>query len=362
MKSKVDLLVVGAGLTGATIAQMAHEDGKSVLVLERDKIAGMCRTEEKYGIMMHQYGPHVFHTNYKSVWEYVNRFAKFNGYVHRVKAYNDHRLYSFPINLETLSQIKGRSLSPGEMRGVSFDVDNADNLESYLVKKIGRELYEKFYEGYTEKMWGVPATDIPADIAKRIPIRISYNDLYFTDTYQGVPVDGYTKMIESMLEGVGVVYGDFLDDVEGYEAMAKKVVYTGPIDEYYGYIYGELPYRSMRYETKLLGVPDYQGVGQINFCDGSRYTRVIEHKHFNWVDCDYTLVTHEYPVQYFHDDDHPRFYPMPWQGRDTFKRYWSIKNPNTIFVGRLGTYQYLNMDQCILQATQAYHEAYISIK
>lgn len=344
------MVLVGAGLTSATIAALNTD--KKILVVERDEIGGMCRTENEGDIEVHKYGPHIFHTSNHKVWSFVNQYATFNGYVHRAKACVEDNILSFPINLETYNQLYAGSkpFSPDDLSTLIVEND-ADNFEDYLAEKIGYDLYDKFYKGYSEKMWGMPAKNIPLFIAKRIPIRTSYNDLYFNDLYQGVPKDGYTVMIERMMEHCDIQSLDFLSDKDYYESLADTVIYTGSVDEYFDYELGELPYRSMEYFMSIEPCKDFQGIGQMNYPDDDvPYTRIIEHKHFNWINRPITITTTEYPRPWKRGGHLNRFYPIPLQeNMNLYEEYYRMDS-KAIFAGRLGDYSYINMDEAIKRA------------
>jgi len=344
---KYDMVIVGAGLTGATIAALCPD--KKILILEKDEVGGACRTENFGGIDVHKHGPHIFHTSNEHVWRFVNKYAEFNGYVHRVKANVDGQIYPMPINLETYNRLYSID-TPSRAKELITESD-ADNFEDYLVEKIGPDLYDKFYKGYTEKFWGVPANSIPAFIAKRVPIRTSYNDLYFNDKYQGVPVDGYTNMINRMIDHCDIQQVDFNSDRDYYESLADVVIYTGSIDEYYDYELGVLPYRSCEYYMSIVPESDYQGIGQMNYPDDDvLYSRVIEHKHFNWVDTESSIITYEHPRQWKKGSHLKRFYPMPFIESTSLYDDYEALDGKAIFAGRLGTYSYINMDEAVRRA------------
>jgi len=342
-----DILIVGAGLTGATIAALNRD--KKILMLENDEVGGMCRTENYNGIDVHLHGPHIFHTNNDRVWKFINKYAEFNNYIHAAKATIGDRVLDFPINLNVYNDLY--LIDSPEVASTLIQESDADNFEDYLIEKIGVDLYDMYYKGYTEKMWGMPAHHIPLFIAKRVPIRTSFNNKYFNDKYQGIPINGYTEMIEKMIEHVEIRNVDFCKRKEEFESMAEHVIYTGSIDEYFNYELGELPYRSMEYFMSIEPVKDYQGVSQMNFPDKDvHYTRIIEHKHFNWVDKDSTIIHKEYPRQWRRNSHLKRFYPIPIEENEhLYDRYLSLEH-KAIFAGRLGTYKYMNMDECIEQA------------
>lgn len=341
------MVLVGAGLTSATFAALNPD--KKILVLEKDNIGGLCRTENISGIEVHLYGPHIFHTNHRAAWSFVNKYAEFNRYTHRAKSNVDGQVLPFPINLETYNRLYGVE-SPEQAKALIDDSD-ADNFEDYLIERMGHDLYDKYYKGYAEKMWGMPANIIPAFIAKRVPIRSSYNDLYFDDLYQGIPKEGYTVMIERMTEHCEIQNVDFLSDKDYYESLADTIIYTGSIDEYFDYEYGILPYRTLDIEITEEDTEDYQGISQMNYPDEDvDYVRIIEHKHFNPVKTDNTIISKERPKPWRRGSKLKRMYPIPLlENEMKYQDYTGIEH-KAIFAGRLGTYTYMNMDQCILQA------------
>jgi len=347
MNKEYDILLIGAGISSATIA--ASLPDKKILVLERGELGGMARTEEYNGIDVHKYGPHVFHTSNSTVWEFMNRFATFNGYIHRCKSMVNGIVRSFPVNLSTYNELYNMD-SPEYVKGLMGE-SNADNFEDYLIEKVGPDIYDKFYKGYWEKLWGMPARHIPLFIAKRIPIRTSFNDLYFNDLYQGVPIDGYTAMIEKMFERCDVMNVDFMNDKDRYESLADVVVYTGSVDEYFDYSLGVLPYRSMKYYLDIEPVEDFQGTAQMNYCDERvPFTRKIEHKHFNWVDTKSSIVTIEYPKPWYKGSKLQRFYPIPLEQNEELYASYIQLDHKAYFAGRLGKYKYMDMDQCVEEA------------
>jgi len=354
--AKYDVLVVGCGISGAVCAERLVSQGKRVVVIEkRSHIGGNCYTENISGINVHKYGPHVFHTDNESVWRYVCRFAEFNHFVNRPKVFYKGKLYSFPINLMTLHQLWGvRTPAEAEakLRSVAVPISNPSNLEEWAVSQVGEEIYRIFIEGYTTKQWGKAPSELPADIIKRIPIRLTLDDNYYTDEYQGVPKGGYTDMFERMLAGVEVVLEtDYFDEQDYWNAASERVIYTGRIDEYFDYRFGVLEYRALRFEQKILE-GDYQGNAVINYPERRfEYTRVIEHKHFEFGRQPQTVVTWEYPAQ-CGEHDTP-YYPVntPENNR-RYERYReeARKDGKVVMVGRLGTYSYMDMDDAVLAA------------
>lgn len=352
-----DYLIVGSGFFGAVFAhQMTKIHGKKCLVIEkRNHIGGNCYTENRDGIHIQKYGPHIFHTNNLKIWQFVNQFATFNNFVNRPKVKYKDKLYSFPINLFTLYQVFGVT-TPGEAKqkieSVKIKNDNPKNLEEWILSQVGEELYNTFIKGYTQKQWGRPPSELPSSIIKRLPIRFTFDDNYYTDMYQGIPIGGYTQIFEKLLEGIEVrLNEDYLENKESFKSIAKKVVYTGPIDAFYNYMFGRLNYRSLRFETEKLFTSDYQGNAVINYTDEChQYTRIVEHKHFDYVNKNFTYITKEYPEEYDYKIKNEPYYPI----NDTintsiFEKYKSLseKETNIIFGGRLAEYRYYDMHQII---------------
>jgi len=356
-----DYLIVGAGLFGATVANRAHKEGKKVLVIDsRDHIAGNVYTKNIEGINVHQYGAHIFHTNYKDVWDYVNSFVEFNRYTNSPVARIGNEIYNMPFNMNTFSKIWNDVFTPEDaMRHINeerkeMDGKEPSNLEEQAISLVGRTIYEKLIKGYTEKQWNRDCKDLPAFIIKRLPVRLIYDNNYFNDKYQGIPIGGYTKLVEGMLDGVEVrLNTNFFDDVQGYKKMAKKIVYTGMLDEYFGYQLGRLEYRSLRFETKILNVDNFQGNAVVNYTGHEvDYTRVIEHKHFEYVkDNNKTVVTYEYPDDW--DPSKEAYYVINDDKNNKLAdeyRKLKDKEENVIFGGRLADYKYYDMDDVIKNA------------
>ena len=301
---KYDYLVVGAGLFGAIFAYEAKRKGKTCLVIDkRNHIAGNIYTENVEGINVHKYGAHIFHTSNKEVWEYVNRFAEFNRYTNSPVARYKNELYNMPFNMNTFNKIWG-VFTPEEAKQKieeekkEANITEPKNLEEQAISLIGKSIYEKLVKGYTEKQWGKRATELPAFIIKRLPVRFVYDNNYFNDAYQGIPIGGYTQIVEKMLDGIEVrLNEDFFDNREEYENIAEKIVFTGPIDQYYDFKFGNLEYRSLRFETETLDMPNFQGNAVVNYTEYEiPYTRIIEHKHFEFdTESPKTIVTREYP-------------------------------------------------------------------
>lgn len=369
---KYDYLVVGAGLFGATFAFEAAKRGKHVKIIEkRNHVAGNIYTKEVDGIQVHQYGAHIFHTSNKEVWEYVNQFAEFNRYTNSPVANYKGHMYNLPFNMNTFSEMWGVRTPEEAMAKINEQRQEMagkepKNLEEQAISLIGRDIYEKLIKGYTEKQWGQKATELPAFIIRRLPVRLVYDNNYFNDTYQGIPIGGYTQIVEKMLDSdlIDVETGvDFFDKKAEYLKDYPKIVFTGMIDQFFDYQLGELQYRSLRFETEEKNVGNYQGNAVINYTDAETpYTRIIEHKHFEFGkgDKDKTIITREYPADW-HRGDEP-YYPINNQrNNDLYKQYTKLadeKADNVIFGGRLGQYRYYNMDQVLHAALTAVNEEF----
>lgn len=362
---KYDYLIVGAGLFGAVFAHEAKEAGKTCLVIDkRNHIAGNIYTDKVKDIDVHQYGAHIFHTSNETVWNYVNRFAKFNRYTNSPVANYKGEIYNMPFNMNTFNKLWG-VVTPQEAQAkieeqkAAYHVENPQNLEEQAISLIGPDVYTKLVKGYTEKQWGKRATELPSFIIKRLPVRFTYDNNYFNDDYQGIPVEGYTKMIERILDGVEVkLEEDFLKNREAFMEQADKIVYTGMIDEYYNYCYGELEYRSLNFETEVLeGVENYQGNAVVNYTEYEvPYTRIIEHKHFTYGTQPDTVITREYPKTWSKGDE--PYYPMnDEKNLNLYEKYTELaaKEGNVIFGGRLGMYKYYDMDDTIEAALNCAH-------
>ncbi len=354
-----DYLIVGAGLFGAVFAHEMTEKGKKCLVIDkRNHKGGNIYTEEIEGINVHRYGAHIFHTSKKKIWDYVNRFAEFNRYTNCPVARYKDELYNLPFNMNTFNKL-WCVVTPDEARAkIAEQVKEAgitepSNLEEQAISLVGKDIYEKLVKGYTEKQWGKRADQLPSFIIKRLPVRMIYDNNYFNDLYQGIPVGGYTKMVERMLDGVEVRLGcDYFVKKDEYDAMALKTVFTGMIDEYYNYCYGELEYRSLRFETEILDTDNYQGNAVVNYTEYEvPYTRIIEHKHFEYADTEKTVVTREYPADWKHGDE--PYYPMNDEKNNAlYAKYRELadKEDRVIFGGRLGMYRYFDMHNVIDEA------------
>ena len=361
-----DYLIVGAGLFGSIFAYEAKKAGKKVLVIDkRDRVAGNVYTENIDGIQVHKYGAHIFHTNNKEVWDYVNQFAEFNRYTNSPVAVYKEELYNLPFNMNTFSQMWGVKTPDEARKKIEEQVKEAGitsprNLEEQAISMVGKDIYEKLIEGYTGKQWGKPCRELPSFIIKRLPVRFTYDNNYFNDKYQGIPVGGYTQIIEKMLEGVEVrLDTDFFEKKEELLAQADKVVFTGMIDEYFDYCYGELEYRSLRFETEKLSIENYQGNAVVNYTEYDvPYTRIIEHKHFEFA-CQggkegtipNTVITREYPSDWKKGDE--PYYPMnDDKNNQLYAKYKVLadKEEKIIFGGRLGMYKYFDMHNVVEEA------------
>ena len=356
-----DYLIVGAGLFGSVFAHEANKRGKKCLVIDkRSHIAGNIYTKEVDGIQVHEYGAHIFHTSNKEVWEYVNQFAEFNRYTNSPVARYKDELYNLPFNMNTFHALWGVKTPDEAKEYISAQIENTyteepKNLEEQAINLVGRDIYEKLIKGYTEKQWGKRCTELPSFIIKRLPVRFTYDNNYFNDKYQGIPEGGYTKMIEKMLEGIEVrLDTDYFSQKEELDAMAKTVVYTGMIDEYYDYCYGELEYRSLRFETEELACENYQGNAVVNYTEYEvPYTRIIEHKHFEFKTSDHTIITREYPKTWSRGDE--PYYPINNnENMEIYNKYFELakKEKNVIFGGRLANYQYFDMHNVIEKALE----------
>ena len=350
-----DLLIVGAGLFGSSFANICINSNKRVLIIDkREHIGGNCFTKKENNIDVHMYGPHVFHTNNKKIWDYVNKFSLFNNFINRPKVSYDNKIYSFPINLMTLYQLWGISdpiKAKEKLEKVRLKIESPKNLEEWALSQIGYDLYQTFIYGYTKKQWNCEPKDLPSSIIKRIPIRLNFNDNYFNDDYQGIPAEGYTNMILNMVEGADIVLGvDYFKDREYWDSKAKNIIFTGKIDEFYNYSYGRLDYRGLRFETTNMDIDDHQGNAVINYTDYKiPYTRIIEHKHFNLKEGqNNTIITKEYPDEY--DDSKIPYYPMNnIKNNELYNKYHNINTSQNkiIFGGRLAEYKYFDMHQII---------------
>lgn len=354
-----DYLVVGSGLFGAVFTHFAIKAGKSVLVLEkRSHIGGNVFTESVEGINVHRYGAHIFHTSDKEVWDFVNEFAEFNNYVNSPVANYNGELYNLPFNMNTFSKLWG-VVTPDEARAkiaeqvANLNIGEPKNLEEQALSLVGTDVYTKLVKGYTEKQWGRDCKDLPAFIIKRLPCRFTFDNNYFNDRYQGIPVGGYTPMIEKMLKGADVKTNtDYFDFVKQNPDVASKTVYTGMIDEFFGFKFGKLQYRTVRFDTHVLDTSNYQGVAVMNYTDRQTpYTRIIEHKHFEFGTQSKTVISYEYPTEW--KEGMEPYYPVnDEQNSALYERYLQLSQTRSdvIFGGRLGQYKYYDMDKVIRSA------------
>lgn len=359
--AKYDYLIVGAGLFGAVFAYEAKKRGKTCLVIDkRPHIAGNIYTEEIEGINVHKYGAHIFHTSDKKIWEYVNRFAEFNNYINSpVASYKD-ELYNLPFNMNTFSKMWGIK-TPAEAKAIiekqiaDLNIGEPKNLEEQALKLAGTDVYEKLVKGYTEKQWGRPCTELPAFIIKRLPLRFIYDNNYFNDRYQGIPMGGYTQIIEKLLDGADVQTDtDYFEFIKDNADIADKTVYTGMIDEFFGFKYGPLEYRSVRFETEVLDEENYQGNAVVNYTHRDvPYTRIIEHKHFEFGKQPKTVISREYSAEWKPGVE--PYYPVNNDRNNAlYEKYRELAETreDVIFGGRLGQYKYYDMDKVIAAALE----------
>ena len=363
---KYDYLVVGSGLYGAIFAHEANKRGKKVLVIDkRPNIAGNIYTEEVEGINVHKYGAHIFHTNNKEVWQYITQFAEFNRFTNSPVANYKGELYSLPFNMYTFNKMWG-VVTPEEAAAKIEEQrqeikGEPKNLEEQAISLVGRDIYEKLIKGYTEKQWGRPCTELPSFIIKRLPVRLTFDNNYFNALYQGIPMGGYTKMVENMLEGIEVrLNTDYLENKEELDSLADKVVYTGPIDAYFNYKLGTLEYRSVRFETEVLDKPNFQGNAAVNYTDAETpWTRIIEHKWFEFGTQPKTVISREYSSEWKLGDE--PYYPVNDEKNGAlYAEYKKLGEAETkvIFGGRLGEYKYYDMDAVISAALDKVKEVF----
>ena len=359
-----DYLIVGAGLYGAVFAHEAAKAGKKCLVVDkRSHIAGNIYTEEVEGIQVHRYGAHIFHTNNKEVWDYVNRFAVFNRYTNSPVANYKGELYNLPFNMNTFNKMWGvippaQAQAEIERQRAAHYTAEPKNLEEQAINLVGMDIYEKLIKGYTEKQWGRPCTQLPAFIIQRLPVRLTFDNNYFNALYQGIPVGGYTKLVENLLQGIEVRLGvDYLAQRQSLRPLAETVVFTGPVDAYFDYQLGELQYRSVRFETETLNTPNYQGNAVINYTDAETpFTRIIEHKHFEFGSTEpgtKTVISREYSAEWKRGDE--PYYPVNDEKNSRlYEQYKALAEaePGVLFGGRLGEYKYYDMDKVIETALQ----------
>lgn len=352
-----DYLIVGSGLFGSVFAHEATKRGKRCLVIEkREHIGGNCYTENIEGINIHKYGPHIFHTNNKRIWDYINQFAEFNNFIYQPKAFNKGKIYSLPFNLNTINEIYGYKTPEEAIRlfdsfksAAKLGGKKDESLQDFCVKNVGWEIYELLIKGYTEKQWGKSCSELPASIIKRLPIRFTFDNNYFNDKYQGIPIGGYTQIFEKLLDRIDVKFNcDFIQNKQELGKIAEKVVYTGSLDSLFNYELGKLEYRGLKFETERLKANNHQGVAVINNTEKHiPYTRICEHKHFEFGDkLSHTLITKEYPIKPNSEND--RFYPIEIvENIELHNRYKKLLPAKYIAGGRLAEYKYYDMHQII---------------
>lgn len=357
-----DYLIAGAGFFGAVFAYEMTKAGKRCLVIDKRRhIGGNCYTEETEGINVHKYGAHIFHTSDKEIWDYVNKFAEFNNYINSPIAVYGDELYNLPFNMNTFSKMWGIK-TPEQARKIIEEqiadagIDEPKNLEEQALTLVGKDVYEKLIKGYTEKQWGRPCNQLPAFIIKRLPLRFVYNNNYFNDRYQGIPIGGYTKIFEKLLSGSDVILNtDYSDFIKENPTVAVKTVYTGSVDSFFGYCFGPLEYRSLRFETETLDIFDYQGNAVVNYTAADvPFTRIIEHKYFEFGNQPKTVISREYPIEWKQGDE--PYYPINNQANNQlFARYSELcrTRHDVIFGGRLGRYRYYDMDKVIGSALES---------
>lgn len=353
-----DYLIVGSGLFGAVFAHEAKKAGKTCLVLEqRDHIGGNCYTKNWNGINVHMYGAHIFRTSKKEIWEYIQQFAEFNHFVNSPVANYKGKILNMPFNMNTFSRMWNIS-TPAEAKAIIEEqrkeiTGTPKNLEEHAISLVGRDIYETLVKEYTEKQWGRPCTELPPSIMRRLPVRFTYDNNYFNDPYQGIPKGGYTQIIEKMFDGCEIrLNTNFNDDPKGYKKLAKRVIYTGTVDSYFQYRFGSLEYRSLRFEHEELGTDNYQGVAVVNYTDlKTPYTRVIEHKHFEFGTQPTTVISREYPLEWNMDIE--PYYPInDEKNQACYEQYARLaaREENVVFGGRLGEYRYYDMQDTIRSA------------
>lgn len=362
---KYDYLIVGSGLFGAIFAYEANKRGKKCLVIDkRDHVGGNIYTEEVEGINVHKYGAHIFHTSNKEVWDYIQQFAEFNRYTNSPIAKYKDEIYNMPFNMNTFNKIWG-VITPSEAKAKIEEqikeagITEPQNLEEQAISMVGKDIYEKLVKGYTGKQWGRPCTELPTFIIKRLPVRFTYDNNYFNDLYQGIPIGGYTQIIEKMLKGIDVRLNcDFFEYRQQLEEVSDKIVFTGMIDQYYDYKFGTLEYRSLNFETELLDIENYQGNAVVNYNEYEiPYTRIIEHKHFEYGTQEKTIITREYPAKWNKGDE--PYYPLnDEKNNQLYSKYKALANKEKkiIFGGRLGMYKYFDMHNVIAEALKCVKE------
>lgn len=364
---KYDYIIVGAGLYGATFAYIAKQKGKTCLVIDkRSHIGGNVYCEDINGITVHQYGPHIFHTNNTDVWNFVNKFVSFNHFTLNILAYYKGKLFSLPFNMNTFYQMWGAT-SPNEVQAIisrqstcEKQIDSPHNLEEQAIQQVGKDVYDILIKGYTEKQWGRPCQELPTSIINRLPVRFTFDNRYFSDKYQGIPEKGYNHLLNGLLEGVECRLNcNYFEQKDFFDSIAKKIVYTGPIDQFFQYKFGHLEYRSLRFEQEIVPTKNYQGCAIMNYTDTDvPYTRIVEHKFFDInnqasLDLPYSVITYEYPMPFSMYGKQEPFYPINNKyNNDRYQKYRNLaeREKNLILGGRLAEYKYYNMDEVILQA------------
>ena len=361
LKIMYDYLIVGSGLFGSVFAFEAKKAGKKVIVIDKQShIGGNCYSEKQHGIDVHQYGAHIFHTNSKVVWDYINQFSTFNNYINSPVAKYKNELYNLPFNMNTFYTMWGvttpsEAIAKIEQQRLTINTKNPENLEEQAISLVGIDLYEKLIKGYTEKQWGRSCKELPAFIIKRLPVRFRFDNNYFNDKYQGIPESGYTEIFEKLLSGIKVeLNSDFFKNRAEYESLAEKIVFTGMIDNYHDYQYGTLEYRSLRFDHKTLDEENYQGNAVVNYTEREiPYTRIIEHKHFTFGTQPKTVITYEYPANWQPGDE--PYYPInDDKNSKIFQKYKELadREKSVIFGGRLANYKYYDMHQVIAEALE----------
>jgi UDP-galactopyranose mutase len=353
-----DYIIVGAGFYGSVCARELTNAGYKCLVIDnRDHIGGNCYTENRDGINLHVYGPHIFHTSNKEVWNWINQYAEFNNFIYSPVANYKDEIYSLPFNMWTFNKLWNVS-KPKEVEAIikeqSKHISDPTNLEEQAIKLVGTEVYEKLIKGYTAKQWRKDPKQLPKEIIKRLPVRMTYDNNYFNDKYQGIPIGGYTGIFERLLKNIDLQLNqNFLENSTFYQTLGKKIIYTGPIDKYFNYEFGELEYKTTKFEHHKLDIRNYQGVATMNYTDiNIPYTRIIEHKHFEDSNSDQTWVTKEYPIEYDAKTTEPMYPVNDNINNFKYQKYKELADnlPNIIFGGRLAEYKYYNMDEVIISA------------
>jgi UDP-galactopyranose mutase len=364
MKKQYDYLIVGAGPYGSVCAYELTKRGKKCLVIDkRNTIGGNCFTENVNGIHVHKYGAHIFHTNDKYIWDYVNQFAEFKQYTHNVIAENDGEIFTLPFNMHTFNQLWGITSPQDAMQKIEEQRYKGPitNLEEQALSMVGVDIYEKLIKGYTEKQWNKPCTELPPSIIKRIPVRFTFDSNYFNDKYTGMPVGGYTQIFEKMLDGVEVLLRrDYFENRKYYDGLADKVIYTGPIDRYFDYQFGELDYRSLSWTNVTIHEDNFQGTPVVNYTDSkTEFTRILEHKWFDYQGQKGTIISYEFPEEY--DGNNEPYYPIrDDKNTHIYNKYHELTKDlkNVLFGGRLATYVYYDMHQIIAQALKMISDIY----